>query len=132
METYAWRTHGPLMQMVRSVGKELPREVAVRALSHEDVVLDADAARRNEPVHERPVEGVPVRPRAVWVEQHRNEVEPRLDREDHALLDDARRPEGRVAVGRRCDRAFAVDLAARDVVHLNAEEVAEAVRQERG
>src|ERR1019366_10388141 len=79
-----------------SVRKEFPREVSVFVPADEEVVLDADAARRDEPVHERPVERVAVRPRAVRLEQHRDEVKPGLDREEHALLDDAGDAESRM------------------------------------
>ena len=70
-------------------------------------------------------------PAPVLLEEHRDEVEAGLDREDHPLLDRPRRPEGRVLGGRRGERPLAVGEAARHVVHLDAEEVPEAVREER-
>ena len=131
--------HRPLSRGVRgdreTPGKDSRGSGRVRLRTpvrlDDDVVLDADAAAGREAVDERPVEVGGVRAAPVLLEEHRDEVEPRLDREDHPLLDRPRRPEGGVLGGRRGGRPLAIGEAARHVVHLDAEEVPEAVREER-
>src|SRR5262249_52966986 len=55
------------------------RQVLEAVAGDEHIVLDADAAVRQEHVDEVPVEEPGVPPAAVRVEQHRDEVEPRFD-----------------------------------------------------
>ena len=94
-----------------------------------DIVLDANAAERQEPLDRGSIEA-----RLVLREQHaqqrRNEVEPGLDRGDDAGLQRARQAQVRVRPRRLALLAGLVREMAARVVHLKTEQVTEAVRQE--
>src|SRR5437763_3412416 len=65
-------------------------------------------------------------------EQRLDEVEARLDREDHARIDDARQAQVGMSLRFGDDAAGAILVEAGHVVNLQAEEVADAVWEEGG
>ena len=99
-------------------------------MRHHHVVLDPDASVGREGVDDGPVEGCLRFSNAMGAEQHRHEVNAGFNGEDVADFHDPGVAQVRMPVGRRQDAALARLLVAADVVNLNAEVMAHAVREE--
>ncbi len=58
-----------------------PRQILHPARRHQDIVLDANPAQRRQLIHQSPIDELPTRTAALRLQQHRNEIQPRLDGE---------------------------------------------------
>src|SRR6185503_20807849 len=117
---------GPeLLVTSRARRERIAREVAMAVRRHLDIVLDADAAERHEPLDRGAIQ-----PRLVLREQRAqqrgDEVETGLDRGDDARLQRARQAQIRVRPGRLALLTRLVGEMPARVVHLKTEQVAEA------
>ena len=108
-------------------------QVAGAGVGDQDVVLDADSPVGSQSIDGLPVDGVPPRLRPVPPpgEEHLDEIDPGLHRQDVTRLKGPGAPQHGVRLRGRGPAAVGVGEVASDVVHLDAQEVAEAMREER-
>src|SRR5438445_4207491 len=111
-------------------GERIAREIFRRAVGADHVVFDAHAAVMAEALDLVPVDIARMRLRLQFCEQHIDEIDSRLDRHSHARFDGASKTQIRMA-GRLWNRAAVfVFLETGDIVHLQADQMAQAMRIE--
>ena len=118
---------------VPALREMLPCEVAGAGVGDQDVVLDADPAVGSQGVDRLPVDGVALRlwPVAPPGEEHLDEIDTGLHGQDVTRLEGPGAAEHGVRLRGRGPAAVGVGEVASHVVHLDAQEVAEAMREER-
>src|SRR5260370_37956226 len=98
--------------------KRLASEVRVPIVGDHHVVLDANAAELAELIHLRPVDMFGAVAGFEVFQQPGDEIQPRLDSERHARLDDAREAEELVPLGLGDQVAQAIGMETGNVVDL--------------
>src|SRR5688572_21396354 len=106
------------------------RQVVVAARPGDHVILDADATERAQLLHARPVdrfaEGLALR----LIQQLVDDVEARLHGDDRPVFELAREPQERMIVWTLDLATAGLTLSAADVVYLQTEQMADAMRIE--
>ena len=123
-------TSRQLRAQLWGVRKRRAREVLAIIVHYADVVLDSDATERSQPVNCIPINVVLGRRAAQVFQQHIDNIQAGLDGQHHVLLENSSETQERVATGWVDDGSGFAFHEAANVVHLNAEQVSQAVREE--